>query len=107
MKQFISILFVVISPFLLLAQGTLTDYQRAAEMKEKLRHKLYHEPAGIVWGAEEHFFYKTLTPQGEQFYLVDAKNHNKRLLFDPAPFVTALAAQSGQQVDANSLPITN
>lgn len=107
MKQFISILFVVISPFLLLAQGTLADYKRAAEMKEKLRHKLYHEPTGIVWGAEEHFFYKTLTPQGEQFYLVDAKNHNKRLLFDPASFISALAAQSGQQVDAKSLPITN
>lgn len=95
------------APFLLIAQGTLEDYRRAEAIKNNTLHSVYHEPTGIEWKENGSiFWYKQQTVQGEQYVVVDQKNHKKNVLFDTEKLHNALSKHSNENIDKRALPIS-
>ncbi|MGI4740047.1 MAG: DPP IV N-terminal domain-containing protein [Janthinobacterium lividum] len=56
------------------------------------------------WLANDRFWYRVLTARGSEFILVDPARKTRTAAFDQARLATALAAASGQPVEAAQLP---
>jgi len=64
-------LFLFVS--ILQAQGTLADYQRAHDLRVKVRDLVVNTPGAITWiGDSDHFWYPKTVKGGTEFVLVDA-----------------------------------
>src|SRR5690242_20934323 len=67
----------------LLAQGTLTDYQRGQELQAKARGLVVNTPGNMTWiGDSDHLWYPRSVKGGTEFMLVDAGGGTKQLAFD-------------------------
>jgi dipeptidyl aminopeptidase/acylaminoacyl peptidase len=92
-------------PVLVPAQATRADYERAAG----LRTKLQPLALGIVdrggWvGKTPRYWYRKSVAGGNEYWIADAAGRDKRIAFDHAKLAAALAAASGEKVEALSLP---
>ena len=59
------------------------------------------------WINGDKFWYRTLTPQGSNFILVDAAKGNKAAAFDEQKLAAALSAETGKTYTAANLPFTD
>ena len=91
----------------ILAQGTLEDYQRAYALRDSFsRDKVFYADVTPQWIGDTHsFWYVRRTPEGKVFVKVDADKKQRTNLFDHQKLATALARQSGKEVDAKQLPL--
>jgi len=101
---------LLLLPFTALAQGQLTDYQRAGQLTEKFAHKVYHAPNRFVWVEGQHkFYYASQTEAGKAFFLIDASTGKpkKQAAFDQEKLAALLSEKTGKKVKADSLPFSN
>ena len=67
---------IIFSPFLLLSQGALEDYQRADSLKSLVQDKVYHSIEEGDWvGFSHRYWYRMNTKRGKEFVLIDADQY--------------------------------
>ena len=91
------------------AQGTVEDYNRAYELREKYnaKHVLY---AGVVphWVDQTSaFWYVRQTEKGKEYVKVDAASKKRTALFDQQKMAAALTEKAGRAINAYNLPLQN
>lgn len=91
------------------AQGTVEDYNRAYELREKYnaKHVLY---AGVVphWVDQTSaFWYVRQTEKGKEYVKVDAASKTRTALFDQQKMAAALTEKAGREINAYNLPLQN
>ncbi len=57
-----------------------------------------------VWLANDRFWYRTTTPGGSQFILVDPARRTRTIAFDQAKLASGLSAAAGATYNGNALP---
>lgn len=93
-------------PFLIKAQGTLEDYQRASRFETGAQRRLVTDSHIAPHWIEEtsRFWYRTSGSDGSQFVLVDAAQNTSAAAFDHARLAAALSAATKQEYKASKLP---
>ena len=89
------------------AQGTLSDYNRAYELREKYSAKqVFYSNVNPRWIDETDFFwYVRNTPEGAEYVKVDADKQKRSALFDQKKLSAALEALTGKEISPMQLPI--
>jgi hypothetical protein len=81
------------------------DYQRAESFlsysTQKYIDRNFTTPN---WISGDRFWYRTLTPQGSEFVLIDLIKKTKTPAFDAQKLAAALSLATGRKVSASSLP---
>ncbi|MBO9682052.1 MAG: DPP IV N-terminal domain-containing protein [Flavisolibacter sp.] len=81
------------------------DYQRAESFlgysTQKYIDRNFTTPN---WISGDRFWYRTLTPQGSEFVLIDPVKKTKTLAFDAQKLAAALSSATGRTINATSLP---
>lgn len=87
------------------AQGTVEDYNRAYELREKFGAKqVYYANVAPQWIDGTHqFWYVRETPEGRIYVVVDADKKSRKNLFDHQKLAAALSQASGKEVKADAL----
>ncbi len=89
------------------AQLTPEDYQRA-DSTRFLNDLVYHSAISANWIGETHnFWYQVKTRQGNEYFLVDAAQREKRQAFDQESLAGLLEEETGREQDAFDLSIRN
>ncbi len=84
---------------------TSKDYERAENFMGYNTQKLIdHAPATPNWLQGDRFWYRTLTPQGSEFIVVDAAKGTRSAAFDQQRLATSLSAATGHPYTASMLP---
>lgn len=87
---------------------TAADYERAEQFMgyntTQLVDRLVSRP---TWISGDRFWYRTNTPNGPEFMLVDPLRKTKTPVFNPEKLASALSAVAGKTYDAAKLPIAN
>ena len=84
---------------------TADDYARAeAFMGWNTSPLVYGADADPTWLPDDRFWYRTTTPEGTRFYLVDPAARTRTLAFDHDRLAAALGAADGGTYDAGDLP---
>ena len=92
-------------PVILLAQGKPVDYERAANLREKLQLLVYNFVDQSDWIEKtSRFWYRKSVKSGYEFNVVDAATATKKIAFDHEKLAAALATVLEDEVDANDLP---
>ncbi|PRD57295.1 S9 family peptidase [Sphingobacterium gobiense] len=87
------------------AQGTVTDYTRAKEFRNKVSNKVWDVPVHLQWNeAGNLFWYEKNTTEGKVYILVDAVDKSKTTLFDVKLLEKALSEQLGRTANFNAAP---
>jgi dipeptidyl aminopeptidase/acylaminoacyl peptidase len=95
------------APALFPAQVTVTkaDYDRAAGLRAKYSALALDIVSGGAWiGKTPQYWYLTSVAGGNEYWILDAAKREKRIAFDHARLAAALAAASGEKVEALKLP---
>ena len=89
------------------AQGTQADYDRAKNLRELTRNKVFRTRIEPHWFAENtRFWYvNRLADDVRQYVLVDARQGKRRLAFDHAKLAESLSAKTGKPHDAAHLAL--
>jgi hypothetical protein len=96
---------VALAPCLVFGQGTLADYQRAQELREKASGLVVDTPGNPNWiGKSNRFWYSKPVKGGTEFVLVDAVAGTKKPAFDHEKLAAAISAASGKKYTALELP---
>ena len=90
-----------------IAQGTLSDYQRALNLSETISNKVFKDRVNPHWfGDNTRFWYRNdLSKDKREFILVDAVKGTRTLAFDHERLAGALAKATDQEIQAQKLPI--
>jgi dipeptidyl aminopeptidase/acylaminoacyl peptidase len=92
-------------PALVSAQATRADYERATGLRAKLAPLALNVVDRGGWiGKTSRYWYRKSVAGGNEFWVVDAATKEKGVAFDHAKLASALAAASGEKVEALSLP---
>ena len=92
-------------PALVSAQATKADYDRATGLRAKLSPLALNIVDRGGWiGKTSLYWYRKSVTGGNEYWIVDAASRQKRIAFDHARLAAALAAASGEKVEALSLP---
>jgi hypothetical protein len=84
---------------------TINDYKRAESMLAANTSKFVDRGAVVPnWLPGDRFWYRTLTPQGSEFIIVDPAKGTKAAAFDQLKLANALSAATGKQYKAEMLP---
>ena len=88
-------------------QGTVEDYNRAYNLREKYsaKHVLYSNVVPHWVEDTDVFWYIRNTARGKEYIKVDAKQSKRSALFDQKKLASQLAEQTGKQTDACNLPL--
>jgi dienelactone hydrolase/Tol biopolymer transport system component len=89
------------------AQQKITekDYQRAESFLNYNTQKyIDHTFSFPNWLPDDRFWYRTLTPQGSEFILVDPGKKTRTVAFDAQKLAAAISSATGKQVTASILP---
>lgn len=107
------ILLAVLSPAVLLAQGSSAasptasvDYRRAEQMLtwNALRHITGDQVAPSFYRDSTRFWYRVMTPRGAEFVTVNPATGGRATLFDNARLAAALSRAADSAVAAGTLP---
>ena len=80
----------------LAAQGTLADYQRAHDLRNKSRDLVVNTPGAASWISDsDHFWYPKSVKGGTEFVLVDADAGAKKPAFDQDKLAAAISGATG------------
>lgn len=87
------------------AQGTLEDYKRAYDLRDKFNARnVYYSNVAPTWIGDTHsFWYVRETPDGRVYVSVDADSRKRKELFDHKALAAGLAKATGKDVDATAL----
>ena len=86
---------------------TSDDYARAEKfMPYSTAPLVYHAGVRPTWLADGRFWYRTTTPEGTEFVLVDPARKAHGPAFDQARLAAALSAAAGTAYEAFHLPFT-
>jgi dipeptidyl aminopeptidase/acylaminoacyl peptidase len=84
---------------------TAKDYQQAERfLIYNTQPLIDHAPALPNWLPGDRLWYRTLTPQGSEFVLIDPVKGTRTIAFDQQKLATALSSATGKQYAAWSLP---
>lgn len=100
-------LFIKILTLSALAIDIPAELQRADDFGKKAESLVHRQKITAYWSASDsQLIYRSNAEAGQlQFTRVNLKNGEKSPAFDPAVFARALAAASGQEINADQLPI--
>ncbi len=98
---------VAISSRSAFAQGTQSDYDRALGLRDATANKVFKDRVTPHWLEDNtRFWYRNdLADSKRQFVLVDAEAGTREPAFDHNRLAAALAEATGQEVQADELPI--
>ena len=87
------------------AQGTLEDYRRAANVRQRLDDLTVGVAGAPTWiDGTSSFWYRLSVTGGNEFVLVDAETQQKTPAFDHAALAEGLSAATGREYGALTLP---
>ncbi|MDP2916066.1 MAG: DPP IV N-terminal domain-containing protein [Candidatus Aminicenantes bacterium] len=96
---------LILWPAVLLAQGTLADYERANKLRDKVQGLAVNVAERATWiGDSARFWYRKSVKGGYEFVVVDAATFAKKPAFDHEKLAAALSAASGEKFTALTLP---
>lgn len=107
MKHIASIGIALLTGGMALAQGTVEDYNRAYELREKYNSKhVFYSNVNPQWiDGTNLFWYVRNTPEGNEYVKVDAGKQKQTALFDQQKLSAALESSTGKDIDPMQLPI--
>lgn len=107
MKHIASIGIALLTGGMALAQGTVEDYNRAYELREKYNSKhVFYSNVNPQWIDDTNlFWYVRNTPEGNEYVKVDAGKQKRTALFDQQKLSAALESSTGKDIDPMQLPI--
>jgi dipeptidyl aminopeptidase/acylaminoacyl peptidase len=111
-SRLLSVLIVAVGPIAgtapAAAQGTIADYQRAMELREKYDGLAIHTADAPRWIEKtSRFYYRRTVKGGHEWILVDGETRDKRPAFDHARLAEAIAAATKRKATAVELPFNN
>src|SRR4030066_1107591 len=99
------LLMFLVSSALASAQVTRADYERATGLRAKLQPLALNIVDRAGWiGKTSRYWYRKSVAGGNEFWVAGAASREKKIAFDHAKLAAALAAASGEKVEALSLP---
>jgi dipeptidyl aminopeptidase/acylaminoacyl peptidase len=99
------ILSLAAAPAAVSAQVTRTDYDRATGLRAQYQSLALNIVDRGGWiGKTARYWYRKSVAGGNEYWIVDAAKSEKAIAFDHARLATALAAASGEKVEALALP---
>ena len=109
-RRFLSICIILITPALLLAQGTFEDYQRAEKLlpnnASKLVYKLSVTPHWI--GESSKFWYRNdLRGETKEFILIDPEKNTREFAFDHEKLAAELSETTEKEYSHDKLPFNS
>jgi len=89
------------------AQGTKSDYERAAGLRRLTENKVFKTRVQPHWfaGATRFWYRNDLAGGTRQFVLVDAVQGTRQPAFDHARLAAALSEAAGKKIEADRLPV--
>lgn len=107
MKHIASIGIALLTGGMALAQGTVEDYNRAYELREKYNSKhVFYSNVNPQWiDGTNLFWYVRNTPEGNEYVKVDAGKQKRTALFDQQKLSATLESSTGKDIDPMQLPI--
>jgi len=99
------LLIFALAPALTAAQVTNADYERAMGLRVKLQPLALDivDRGGWIEKTSRYWYRKSVSG-GNEYWIADAASREKAIAFDHAKLAAALAAASGEKVEALSLP---
>src|SRR5687768_6855951 len=86
-------------------QLTAEDYARAERfLAPQANPSLIGSAGRPTWLPDGRFYYRSTTPNGSAFYLVNPARKTRAQAFDHARLAAALTSVAGSTVDGNRLP---
>ena len=112
MKSKFVILFLIFtildSMAIIWSQVGTDDYKRADDLVKTTSDKVFYGSVRPSWiGKTASFFYENLTPDGMEYFIVNANTLTKKSAFNQQKFATAFESASGIKVEPGKLPIKN
>lgn len=87
------------------AQGTLADYERAENLRNRVQGFAVNIPERANWiGTTSRFWYRKSVKGGNEFVLVDAETLTKKPAFDHERLAASLSSAAGEKYTALKLP---
>src|SRR5438445_1500645 len=91
-----ALLIALTTPWVLCAQGTLADFERAQGIQAKGRGLVVHVPGTPTWiGKTDHFWYTRSVKGGTEFLLADAAAGTKKPAFDHERLAAGISKVTG------------
>jgi len=105
LRKYFVLVFLLVMPVSLLAQGTLADYERADNFRSIVQGLVYNTMDRANWIEESNrFWYRKAVKDGKEFILVDAETSTKQPAFDHERLAVSLSQAAGEQYSAKDLP---
>ncbi len=105
-RIFILLLFVSL-PISALSRLTPDDYNRA-DSTRYFNEMVYHGEISPTWIEETHsFWYRVNTRQGQEYFIVNAPDKEKKDAFDQERLSVLLSEKTGEDVEAYDIPLRN
>ncbi|MDP2916061.1 MAG: DPP IV N-terminal domain-containing protein [Candidatus Aminicenantes bacterium] len=103
--SFLVLLGFAVLPVFLSAQGTLADYERAANLRDRVQFLALNVVDRSGWIEKTpRFWYRKTVKGGYEFDVMDAATLTKKPAFDPQKLAAALSAAAGEKYSALNPP---
>lgn len=90
-----------------MAQGRLSDYQRYAVLKTKLKDKVYNAPQQLNCTTNgNRYWYVVQTERSKKLVVVDPKQKTQQTAFDKEELARKLSTATGKKMEPYNLPFT-
>src|SRR5215469_1158319 len=83
---------------------TATDYAHAEQLMSYNANRLVYGAERATWLSDDRFWYRSTSPDGSEFIIVDAATGQAKSAFDHAALASALSTATGAHFDARHLP---
>ncbi len=102
------IIAILVSTGISSAQITADDYKRADDLARLSAGKVFYGNVRPSWiGSTGRFLYESTTPEGTEYYIIDAANKSKTKAFDQKRFAESFQSVTGEKAEVGKLPIRN
>lgn len=92
----------------LTGQPDTSDYNRADRLQQLVSGKVFYGNVRPTWiNSTGRFLYESTTPEGTEYYIVNALTGTKRVAFDQVKFAEAFEKVTGTRAEPGKLPIRN
>src|SRR5215469_18119355 len=82
---------------------TATDYAHAEQLMSYNANRLVYGAERATWLSDDRFWYRSTSPDGSEFIIVDAATGQAKSAFDHAALASALSTATGAHFDARHL----
>src|SRR6266498_4586732 len=98
---------LLLVPFIVYAQVTQTDYERAARLRTRFQGLTVNIVDRPTWiGKTNRFWYRKSVKGGNEFVVVDAEALTKKPAFDHEKLAASLSTAASKKYTAVTLPFT-